>query len=110
MIKKPKVYIASAYTLGDKVANVNVQIHAADRLMNEGYMPFAPLLSHYHDMECPRDYESWMEYCFAWLEDCDYLVRLPGESSGADREDEYARKLGIPVYYSIEELLKATNN
>lgn len=33
-------------------------------------------------------------------------LRLPGESSGADREEEFARKLGIPVFYSISELIK----
>jgi hypothetical protein len=32
-------------------------------------------------------------------------VRLPGESVGADGEAAEARRLGIPVYGSVEELL-----
>ena len=40
-----------------------------------------------------------------WLEVCDCLVRIAGESIGADREVEYMRQLGKPVFYTIEELL-----
>ncbi len=35
---------------------------------------------------------------------CDALYRVPGESSGADREVELARKLRIPVFTNAEAL------
>jgi hypothetical protein len=35
---------------------------------------------------------------------CDCLFRLPGKSSGADREVEFAEKHGIPVYRTYEEV------
>jgi hypothetical protein len=54
----------------------------------------------------PHDYELWLEIDFAWVKKCDALIRLPGESSGADREVELARSLGIPVYFSIQEFLE----
>lgn len=104
MNKKPKVYIASAYTIGDCAINVRVQLDAVEELMNLGFIPFAPLYSHFQHMVHPRSYESWLEFDFAWIESCDCLLRLPGESSGADREDAHARSLGIPVFYSIKEL------
>jgi hypothetical protein len=45
-----------------------------------------------------------LDYDLNWLAKCDAVLRLPGASSGADREVEYAQKLGIPVFYSIEEI------
>jgi hypothetical protein len=41
----------------------------------------------------------------AWLAKCDCLLRLPGESKGADNEVFWAKKLGMPVYYSIQEAI-----
>ncbi len=40
----------------------------------------------------------------AWIAHMDALLRLPGESQGADIEEETARALGLPVFYSIAEL------
>ncbi|MFB2600279.1 DUF4406 domain-containing protein [Herbiconiux sp. P17] len=38
------------------------------------------------------------------LEHCDAVLRLPGESSGADTDVAIARERGIPVYFDIAEL------
>jgi hypothetical protein len=38
------------------------------------------------------------------LEHCDAVLRLPGESAGADNDVRIARQRGIPVYHSIEEI------
>ena len=43
----------------------------------------------------------------AWLECSDIVLRLPGESPGADREVAYALELGKPVYEGIDALLAA---
>ncbi len=40
----------------------------------------------------------------AWLECCDALLRLDGLSKGADAEVRYAKHIGIPVYFSLEEI------
>ncbi len=47
-----------------------------------------------------------MEIDFAWLESCDVVLRLDGESSGADREVEHAKNKGIKVVYSFIELIE----
>ncbi len=36
---------------------------------------------------------------------CDAILRVPGESKGADQDVKLAKELGIPVYYSLDELL-----
>jgi len=99
-----KVYIASPYTLGDHLENVNVQFDMYSELMDLGFAPFAPLYSHFINERHQKSYDAWMQVDYEWIDVCDCLLRLPGESVGADLEVSYAMKIGIPVYYSLEEL------
>jgi hypothetical protein len=41
------------------------------------------------------------------LQHCDAVLRLPGESRGADQDVAIARRRGIPVYSSLEEIPRA---
>jgi len=102
-----KVYIASPYTLGDVAVNVKAQLDMANVLMDKGFAPFAPLYSHFQHMAHPRPYQDWIELDLVWVEVCDCVLRLPGESSGADGEVKHAEELGIKTYYSVEELCEA---
>src|SRR3954471_7171625 len=38
------------------------------------------------------------------LQHCDAVLRLPGESTGADQDVAIARERGIPVYHRVEEI------
>jgi hypothetical protein len=38
------------------------------------------------------------------LAHCDAVLRLPGESSGADADVAIARRLGLPVYSDVSEI------
>jgi hypothetical protein len=38
------------------------------------------------------------------LQHCDAVLRLPGDSRGADQDVAIARERGIPVYYSLDEV------
>jgi hypothetical protein len=109
-----KVYIASPYTVGDKLKNVQLQIKAFHILMDHGYIPISPLLFHYINEFRERPYEEIMEYDFQILDMCEVVIRIrpldeEGEeipSSGADREMEQAQ-LSKKRYYefsSINEL------
>jgi hypothetical protein len=101
-----KVYIASPYTKGDVAVNVKLQLDTFDELMTLGFAPHAPLYSHFQHMAHPRPYEDWLKNDLEWLPTCDCILRLPGESSGADREIARAKELGLLVFYSIKELCK----
>jgi len=101
---KKKIYIASPYTIGDHLENVNVQMDMYYDLVQLGYLPFAPLYSHYIHERNPLPYDIWMEIDYAWIDSCDCLLRLPGESNGADLEVKYAEEKGMPIFYSVEEL------
>jgi hypothetical protein len=45
------------------------------------------------------------------LSRCDAVLRIPGESKGADEDVRIARAAGLPVFYSVEEIpvLHSTN-
>jgi len=77
----------------------------ADRLMSLGYCPVASLLSHFQHLCFPRPYEDWMRVDLEMICRCDVLLRLEGESPGADREVAHSLSLGIPVVHSVEELV-----
>lgn len=38
------------------------------------------------------------------LTHCDAVLRLPGESTGADQDVAIARERGLPVYFSLDEI------
>jgi len=103
------VYIASAYTEhpDGKQAAVLQQLQAAERLMyvSQGQLvPIVPLLSHFWNIVSPHSYDFWLDYDLKLVELCDVLLRLPGKSVGADREEARAKELGLLVYYSLGDL------
>ena len=102
-----RVYVAGPYTHGDVEANVREAIAASDMLLEAGYAPYCPHMSHFWHRQHPHDYETWMALDMAWLAQCDALIRLPGESPGADREVLFAQHHNIPVYYGWSEFLIA---
>lgn len=104
-----KVYIASPYSKGDQDLNVARQIDCANDLMNHGFNAFSPLLFHFQHLVHPRSYDEWLAIDMDWLKKCDCVLRLSGESSGADKEVELAKELKIPVFYSIEEIVHYYN-
>jgi hypothetical protein len=38
------------------------------------------------------------------LQHCDAVLRLPGESTGADQDVATAQRLGLPVYFDITQI------
>lgn len=101
-----KVYISSAYTLGDVARNVRRQIDVAEVLYDEGFLPYQPLLSHFHQMVYPHQYNDWLRITREWLLVCDCVLRLDGDSYGADKEVEIAKKYKIPVFNEVSQIVK----
>jgi hypothetical protein len=103
--RKMKVYIASPYTKGDIAVNVKRQIDCTDELLTLGFVPYTPLYSHFQHMAHPRPYQDWIDLDLEWIGVCDCLLRLDGESTGADNEVKLAYELGKQVFYSIDDLV-----
>lgn len=107
-ILRPRIYVAGPISKGDLSANLDQGIQAGLTLLDAGYAPFIPHLSSYADgctLGSAR-YERWLDLDFSFITTCHAVLRLPGESAGADREVGYATNWGIPVYYSVEEVQK----
>jgi len=100
---KPLVYIAGPYTKPDPCENTHKALLAADALL-DCCAPVVPHLSHFWHTMSPKPYEFWLELDLAYLATCAALLRLPGESAGADAELVKAREWGIPVFYSEDDL------
>lgn len=99
------IYVAGPYTKGDVAMNVRAACEAADRLANAGLVAFVPHLSHFWHFAFPRPYTSWLAIDLAFLPFCSAVLRLPGDSGGADAEVKEAELAGIPVFLDIEALI-----
>jgi len=105
-MNRKKVYIASPYISGDTARNVRLQLEYHAVLIYEGFVPYAPLVAHFIELYIPKPYEVWMEQDKEWVLACDCLLRIGGKSKGADKEASWAKEAGIPVFYSIAEVIK----
>ena len=101
-----RIYVSGPYTKPDPVENTHKAIQVGNRLRDAGHFPFIPHLTLLWHSVTPKPYDFWMEYDFEWVKACDAVLRMPGESSGADREVALAEQLGIPVFYSEADLLE----
>ena len=99
------IYIAGPITEGDQFQNVSAAIGVAERVRGAGYCPYLPHLNCFWHMMFAVEYEEWLELDFFWIERCDALLRIPGESPGSNREVAHARHLGLPVFIGVEDLL-----
>ena len=97
-MKKKLVYIAGPYTNEDPVINTRKTIDAWKTLTDAGYAAIVPHLSLLLHLVYPHESDFWYEQDLQILERCDILLRLPGDSWGADREMEVARERGILVF------------
>jgi len=119
----PVVYIAGPITLGDPVANAAQADRAHAALLALGVAVVNPILTMYAGAalcppcDCRPDpkahgpfrrfpHDVWVRTSLALVERCDYLVRLPGESKGADAEVQHARNLGIRVFEGVESFIQ----
>jgi hypothetical protein len=110
--KKIWVYISGPISIGNMVINARKAMDVFDHLIKLGYTPICPHWSIFQEFAYPETctYEYWLEYDKQLLERIDCILRLPGESKGADIETAHAKVLGIPVFHDIEELKRWGNN
>lgn len=112
-----RVYVAGKYS-DDNVLSVLGNIGRGIKLCKDlflmGYAPFCPWLDHQYVLHMTDDERKALtvpmfhEYSMAWLEVSDCVVVIPdriASSRGVQAELAKARELGMPIFYSIEEML-----
>jgi len=100
-----KVFLSCPYT-GDEDYNLMRSIDYTNKLIALGFAVFNPLLYHYCDEKVRQPYETWAHIDVEFMLVCDCVLRISGISKGADKEVRIAEMNGIPVYYSITNLLQ----
>lgn len=129
-MNRKRVYIAGPITKGVLADNVNQATRAFVALAKAGLAPLCPHWSVYANDTCrpcevgnltysggvvcigtangndEMTHKDWLGVDLAWVAVSDALLRLPGESKGADAEEFEATRWGIPVFHSVDEVIR----
>jgi len=96
----PVVYIAGPITKPDPIANTNQAVLISDDLYSRKVcVPLIPHMNIVWHLITPHPNAYWYEYDLHLLKRCDALLRLHGESVGADLEIVAAELSKIPVFH-----------
>ena len=100
-----RIYISHPITKGCGNYNFWQACIAQEKLMGAGFACLNPGLSMMHPNGRNIPWAQWIASDLEWVGVSELVIRLPGESKGADLETAHAEKLGIPVVrIGIEEL------
>jgi hypothetical protein len=114
------IYVAGPIRRGCIWANVAQADKAMRELMVAGMAVINPMLSCWagaaevragephplaHGEYQGLGAEPWLTMDLEIVRRCDAVVRLPGDSSGADGEVAHAKSLGLPVFESVAECI-----
>lgn len=107
-----RIYVAGPMSGSELkfLSNVSKGIRISVELLLLGYAPFCPFIDFQLFLALRNGEEITGEqiklYSMAWLEVSDAILVLPNHhtSKGTLAEIARAKELGIPIYYSLEEL------
>jgi hypothetical protein len=99
-----KIYVAGPYTKGDVAINVRNAFQVANILAERGFAPYVPHSTHFWHLIFPHDYEFWLNLDREFIPCCDAILRIHGDSNGADKEVKYATELGLPIFFDVDTL------
>ncbi|MDY6788338.1 MAG: hypothetical protein SVV03_00070 [Candidatus Nanohaloarchaea archaeon] len=97
---KPMVFIAGPYSSPYPVYNMRRSMGWYDVLAESDVVaPHCPHWTGFQDLVLPQEYENWLELDKQFVRRSDAMLRLKGDSSGADGEVELMEDLERPVFY-----------
>ena len=91
------IYVAGPYSKGDVALNVRKAMEVGMRFNDAGHYAVIPHFTHFLHMTFPRPYEYWLDLDNRIIPSCTAMHRIEGESSGADKEINFAKKLGLKI-------------
>lgn len=124
VVTRRRVYLAGPISRGDLLHNVNQATAAFVALAKAG---LAPLCPHWSVFSKPAfrppggdavycrataqgndemSHAEWLGADLPWVSVAEALLRLPGESAGADMEVAEARRCGIPVFFAVDDVIR----
>lgn len=99
------IYVAGPMMLGSMAHNIAQAMAAGAKLIEAGFTPILPQLSFFMSIQYEQTWETWLDVDKPLVLKSSAVLRLPGESRGADLEVKWADEAGIPVFYDIAELV-----
>lgn len=109
-----RVYVAGSYNGPDVITvlnNMRTGMRAGLDVLRAGFSPWVPWFDyHFQLMLRPGEtltIQDYYNYSMAWLRvsDAVYVCNYHENSKGTKAEIEEAQRLGIPVYYSLRDLI-----
>ncbi len=105
-----RIYIAGPYSADNIMgvfSNMRKGIDLSIEVLMAGYAPFCPWLDYQFAIRAELPLGSFYDYSMAWLQVSDAVLVQPegaDKSEGTARELARAECLGIPIFYSLEQL------
>ncbi len=110
-----RVYVAGNYSINEDgkkasaiemLENIRQGTTISAYLMSEGYNVFCPWLDYQYAFYRKMPDKRYKDNSMAWLEVSDAMLVISGQGlgGGVDTEIERASELGIPVFYSMDDL------
>lgn len=105
-------YISGPISKGNRADNLFQTMPAHAALMQAGVAVVNPMLTMLLDFAWSSDFPHglWLSQDYKVVERVDCVLRMPGDSLGADGEVEHALAHGKRVFYSVESLLEWVRN
>lgn len=121
------IYVAGPISRGDLMENVRKAHEAGVALLKAGFsvivphgscfwgnatgtcsvagVPWPPTAFVPEVLPSGTTHDDWYKMDLEIVSRCDGVLRLEGESVGADLEVEQARRLGLPVFSCVEDVI-----
>ena len=105
-----RVYVAGAYNASNVtnvLDNMRRGMQMGVKVLKAGFAPFVPWFDYQFSLlDDSITLQNYYDYSLAWLKASDAVLVLPNseKSKGTQDEIKRARELGIPVFYSFDEL------
>lgn len=114
------IYVAGKYnapTDGERLRNTNKAIDVGIEIINMGHYAHIPHLTHWiekrmdYNGEPPRENAYWYVFDNKIMPKMEGFIKISkdGESKGADAEEALAKKLGLRIFESLEEIRNLDN-
>ena len=112
-MKSLRVYIAGPMTNGGQgydMGKIHEAIKAYFTLIELGHTPHCSQLTVFCDFLAPSRiaYHEWLRLDERYISNSDVVLRMRGDSVGADYECAYAIAEGIPVVKSLAAIVEMT--
>lgn len=106
-----RVYVAGPYNADnvvDVLRNVRVGITSSVEAVKGGLSVFCPFLDFHYGLISELSLEDYRRNSIEWVKVSDVVLLLPGWENSAGTRDELAEasKYGIPVFESINDILR----